>query len=274
MNKTDAWMPLWIGAYLADTLHLSRDEHGGYLLLIMAYWRNGGPLQDDDKKMAAIVRATQKEWKSLKPVLAEFFDCSEGQWSHKRIDQELSSASDKQSKAKSKAQAAAQARWKDTTSTASGNASSIPQAVHKECPTPTPSPTPSISVSKSSGTHTEHISEHGAGACLTAGAVCKRIIELGIPPTTCNPGHPDLAALLAAGAAMPEFEGAARVCVEKGKGFPYLLGIVKGQREQAAALVLHKGAMPNKQEALEAGNRTVAETWVPPELKTGTGGAA
>lgn len=54
---------------------------------------------------------------------------------------------------------------------------------------------------------------------------------------------------------MAEFEGAAKVCMEKGKGFQYLLGIVKGQREQAAKLVLHQGAMPgetDKEQAREA----------------------
>lgn len=138
MTKTDAWMPLWIGAYLADTMHLSRDEHGGYLLLIMTYWRTREPLPDSDKHLASIVKATPKEWKELRPVLSKFFKVENGTWTHKRIEQELASASDKKSKATSKAQAAAQARWKDAPSIPPSNAPSIPQALHKECPTPTP----------------------------------------------------------------------------------------------------------------------------------------
>lgn len=151
MKKTDAWMPLWIGSYLADTQHLSRDEHGGYLLLIMAYWRTGVPLIDDDKRLSSIVKATPKEWKELRPTLAEFFVVANGVWMHKRIEQELSSAVEKQTKAASKAQAAAQARWKNapsiTSSNAPSNATSIPHALHKECPTPTPTPIKTINQS-------------------------------------------------------------------------------------------------------------------------------
>ena len=145
-SKTDAWMPLWIGAYLADTQHLVRDEHGGYLLLIMAYWRTASPLPDDDKRLAAITKATPKEWKALRITLSEFFQVADGVWRHKRIDQELADALDKKTKSGSKAQAAALARWKDhkrdNSSNAPSNAPSIPQAKHDECPTP--SPTPSI----------------------------------------------------------------------------------------------------------------------------------
>lgn len=141
-DKTDAWMPLWIGAYLADTQHLSRDEHGAYLLLLMAYWRNDGPLPDDDKRLSAIAKASHKEWKELRPTIAEFFVVSDGRWTQKRVEAELAQSKDRKNKAVSKAQAAAGARWSqaknNTSSNAPSNAPSIPQALLKQCPTPTP----------------------------------------------------------------------------------------------------------------------------------------
>lgn len=138
-KKTDAWMPLWIGAYLADTQRLTRDQHGGYLLLLMAYWREGGPLADDDEELAAIVKATPKEWAQLRPRMAKFFTVADGFWTHKRVEQELAGARERSEKSSSKAQKAAQARWGSSSKNAPSNAPSIPQAVQEQCPTPSPS---------------------------------------------------------------------------------------------------------------------------------------
>jgi len=143
-KKTDAWMPLWVGDYLADTQHLTMAEHGAYFLLMMAYWRNRGPLVDDDKRLAAIVKVTPKEWKALRSTMAEFFQVDAGRWSHKRIEAELSGADVRSEKAAAKAKAAAQARWGNSSKDAKSNAPSMPQAVpkdmHEVCPSPSPSP--------------------------------------------------------------------------------------------------------------------------------------
>ena len=139
-EKTDAWMPLWIGDYLADTQHLSRDEHGGYMLLLIAYWRTASPLPDDDKRLCAIVKATPREWKTLRQTLAEFFSVVGGVWIHKRVERELAESRRRKESAEKKAKAAAQARWGQSPKDATSIPPSTPQAVPEQCPSPSPSP--------------------------------------------------------------------------------------------------------------------------------------
>lgn len=92
-GKADIWMPLYVNDYLGDTMHLTRDEHGAYLLLIMAYWKRGGPLPDDPASLAAIARATPEEWQRTLNVRCQpFFSINDGFWNHKRVDTELEKA--------------------------------------------------------------------------------------------------------------------------------------------------------------------------------------
>lgn len=94
-KNSNAFMPLYVGDYLADTTMLTRDQHGAYLLLIMTYWRNRGPIPDEDDGLAMATRSTPKEWKALRPVIARFFKVEDGVWTHGRIDEELRKADEK-----------------------------------------------------------------------------------------------------------------------------------------------------------------------------------
>lgn len=107
MNASRNWMPLYIGDYLRDTVHLTAEEHGAYLLLIMAYWNNGGPLPDDDIALAQIARVSRQKWAAMRGCLKGFFRVAKGRLVHRRIDEELSRASDKSQKRRN----AANARW-------------------------------------------------------------------------------------------------------------------------------------------------------------------
>jgi hypothetical protein len=78
-----------------------------------------------------------------------------------------------------------------------------------------------------------------------AGRVCFALRQIGIG--NLNPGHPDLLALIEAGATEAEFVGAAQAAIDRGKGsFPYLLGTLKRQRVDAAqsSREMHRGPLP------------------------------
>jgi uncharacterized protein YdaU (DUF1376 family) len=83
-----AWMPLYIGDYLADTQHLTTTQHGAYLLLIMHYWQHGG-LPKDDEAIAWISRLKPDQWRSNCKAIAALFEPG---WKHKRIERELEKA--------------------------------------------------------------------------------------------------------------------------------------------------------------------------------------
>lgn len=81
-------LPLFTDAYLADTRHLTAEEHGAYLLLLMCAWRTRGcALKDCDRTLARIVGVTRPRWRRLRPVLAEFFEITGGQWRQKKLTQ-------------------------------------------------------------------------------------------------------------------------------------------------------------------------------------------
>jgi uncharacterized protein YdaU (DUF1376 family) len=80
------YMPLYVADYLADTSHLSTLEHGAYMLLMIHYWRTGAALPKDDPVLARISRLSLKVWKSIKPTIASLFN---NDWSHSRLDTEL-----------------------------------------------------------------------------------------------------------------------------------------------------------------------------------------
>jgi len=89
------YMRLYIGDYLADTIHLSRGEHGAYLLLLMAMWRAGGKLPAQDAKLAKIAKCSPKEWEAMRETMLAFFQRRGGTITHKRLARELAIYTDK-----------------------------------------------------------------------------------------------------------------------------------------------------------------------------------
>lgn len=137
--KPDEWMPLKIRKYLGDTTHLTRDQHGAYLLLLMAYWMRGAPLPDDDGQLAAICKATKPEWKRLRPLMAEFFTVSDGVWSQKCAEEELATAKALVTAKSEAGKAGAAVRWQKNAS-ANGSGMADASNSHKLRDAPLPKP--------------------------------------------------------------------------------------------------------------------------------------
>lgn len=169
--KTDVWMPFYVGDYLKDTMHLSARDHGAYLLLILAYWNNDGPLPDDDDYLAGVTKSTTSEWPSIRRRLERFFEItpfslataspqgrssdaaadatasqqrsqdSRQVWRHKRIDRELDKARNRRKCAIEKGK-----KGNDALATLrrrSSDAPAIPAATPKRSPKERSSPSPS-----------------------------------------------------------------------------------------------------------------------------------
>jgi uncharacterized protein YdaU (DUF1376 family) len=49
------WFPFYVGDYTRDTARLTTEAHGAYLLLMLDYWVNGAP-PDDDETLATITK--------------------------------------------------------------------------------------------------------------------------------------------------------------------------------------------------------------------------
>jgi uncharacterized protein YdaU (DUF1376 family) len=107
VSKTNVWMPLYIGDYLADTSHLTIEQSGAYLHLLMSHWRVGY-VPDDDAKMAAICRVPTRRWKAhFAPAIRPFFQAEDGKLTHKRVLAELK----KVAKVRQIRQANSRQRW-------------------------------------------------------------------------------------------------------------------------------------------------------------------
>lgn len=90
---------IWTDAYLADTGHLTTAEHGAYFLLLMAMWRAGGYLPNDDTKLARFCRCTPKEWDKIRSHIVDFFTVDGDQITQGRLMDELEKARDRSRKA-------------------------------------------------------------------------------------------------------------------------------------------------------------------------------
>lgn len=127
-------LPLFTDAYLADTRHLSAEQHGAYLLLLMEAWRRPTcSLPDDDEMLARLACMSAERWALNRGTVMAFwaFDGRRKEWSQLRLTDERSYVRQKSVSQRHKAAK----RWNSTTK---GNAAAMPEGMPEGCPLPTP----------------------------------------------------------------------------------------------------------------------------------------
>src|SRR3546814_15039842 len=100
MSQKPSHIPLFPDAYHRDTTHLTTEEHGAYLLLLMAAWGTEDcSLPNDERRLAALSKTTVQRWRKIAPTVLEFWTIERGRIWQKRLMKEWLYVREKSKKA-------------------------------------------------------------------------------------------------------------------------------------------------------------------------------
>ncbi len=83
------FMQFYPSDFAGDTLGLTAEQVGSYMMLLISMWNAGGELPDNEKTLSTIARLSLKKWRSTAPVLMRFFVVKNGSVSHNRMTKEI-----------------------------------------------------------------------------------------------------------------------------------------------------------------------------------------
>lgn len=258
-----------LGDYAKDTGHLTLTEHGAYTLLLDRYYATEQPIPSSQAHRFARAKS-RDEIKAVDAVLSEFFHLDGDVWVHNRVDREIARfisakpAADAKKENERERQRRARERrkslfdelrshgviapfgatteWLQTELHRVTNAPVTPPVTRDNTANQTPDTRHQTPIPKQAPLVNEEVGPVGPARASPSGVVCLAIRGQGIADA--NPSHPELLALLEAGAGVDVFIDAAKQAVTKGKGFRYVIGTVKGRMEDAAKTATAELAKP------------------------------
>lgn len=83
------FMQLYVSDFVGDTLSLTTEHIGAYLLLLIALWNADGALDDDEEILAVTARLPLDRWRVIWSRLGKFFIVADGKVTHNRLTKEL-----------------------------------------------------------------------------------------------------------------------------------------------------------------------------------------
>lgn len=258
-----------IGDWAAATAHLSLLEDAVYSRCIRRYYADEKPLPAEVASVQRLVGARSKEERqAVEVVLQEFFTLQDDGWHNKRCDAEIArfqdSLPDRDAKRENERERQRRTRERrkqlfdvlrehGVVPAYDTPMSELQDMVSRVASQPvTPPVTRDNTATQTPDTKHQTPSSPSVGSPTPAGKVCMAMRQAGLAGV--NPGHPDLLALLEAGATEDEIAGATQAAVDRGKAsFAYVLAMLKRQRQEAAAMAssLHRGALPRNLTAAE-----------------------
>lgn len=133
MSAADGMM-LWTDAYLADTGHLTTAQHGAYLLILMAMWRNGGSLPNEEKRLARTARMTVGAWRKIAPEVLNLLTVEGDSITQKRLQKERVSALTKIEKKKQAGALGGKAKALNNKDVNLADATGLPEQISSDAP--------------------------------------------------------------------------------------------------------------------------------------------
>jgi len=253
-----------LGDYARDTGHLSMLEHGAYTLLMDRYYVCESGIPEEQAHRLAHARSKEEKL-AVDAVLKEFFKLKDGVWVKGRIEEEIAKAQTKIKAAQENGKRGGRPKTNPSddknkpTGLSMGSENETQVKAHQ--PPDTNHQTPDINKPHTVETLTTVEPTQIGRVC----SAIKSVYDMANQPIMdMSQSHPTFTALIEAGATVDEFTDAASRASQIGKGFGYLLGIVRRQREEALNLNLHKGAMPATT-SREQGRNIAAKSIFTPE---------
>lgn len=124
---TAPFMQLYVADYMADTRHLTCEQDGAYMRLLMAMWRSGGSLAADHAQLARIVGLSASRWIKIREDIMAFFDESDGFITQGRLAREYRKAEEKSAKRSEAGKSGADAKYRKSKESAKANAKVLPK---------------------------------------------------------------------------------------------------------------------------------------------------